>query len=959
MKITMPSMTIGRKLTVVGLLALGGLILMEGLSLNAMTSSLMENRRQNVQQQVETAYGLLEHFQAQARAGTLSEPQARSAAIAALKDLRYGAGDYFWINDMQPVMVMHPTKPALDGKDLSGVKDPDGVYLFRAFVDTVQRQQGGFVAYQWPKPGKDRPQPKISYVKGFVPWGWIVGSGIYVDDVNEAFWSQARTLLWQGLVLVVLIGLVMWVVSRRLVRNLRRGVGVAEAIAAGNLDNALLADTADETGELLRALDRMRERLRESTESMRVQLTENGRLRLALDKVRAPVTLSDHRNLLIYMNEAAHTLFDGLAEHIRAEGRAFTTDGLLGTSLADFFPGTELRRAYQVQLTETKESRLSAWGRSIRLVSTPIRDPDGSYQGRVTQWVDITEELAEQQREQARIAEERQTAAANLRLKVALDNVSSNVMVADASHHIIYMNDTALKLFSAAEADIRKEIPGFAAGRIVGADIDLFHQQPSHQRAILERLTGTHRAGFEVGGHSMRFVANPVLDAEGRRLGTVVEWTDRTAEVAVEREIDGIVAAAQAGDLTRRIELSGKEGFFKGLGEGINALIDRMERVFTDIATVMGLLAQGDLSRPMSAAYQGTFGKVKDDINDSLGHLGGVVQQLREAADVIATAADEITAGNTNLSGRTEQQASSLEETASSMEELTSTVRHNADNAQQANQLAGNARSKAEQGGEVVQRAVGAMEAINAASGRIAEIIGVIDEIAFQTNLLALNASVEAARAGEQGRGFAVVATEVRNLASRSAAAAKEIKELIRDSVDKVKTGSALVGQSGATLGEIVGAVKKVGDIVAEIAAASSEQSAGIDQVNQAVTSMDEVTQQNAALAEETSAASASLNDKAKEMHELMSFFKVVGDTGRAGSGRPPAVARPAASPGPSARSPARPAVPLKPAAAAARPAGPRPVAAARRTDPAPAARATQVRKVTPAPDEEKEWEEF
>jgi methyl-accepting chemotaxis protein len=206
---------------------------------------------------------------------------------------------------------------------------------------------------------------------------------------------------------------------------------------------------------------------------------------------------------------------------------------------------------------------------------------------------------------------------------------------------------------------------------------------------------------------------------------------------------------------------------------------------------------------------------------------------------------------------------------------LTSTVRNNADNAQQANQLAANARHAAEQGGEVVSRAVQAMLAINASSNKIAEIIGVIDEIAFQTNLLALNASVEAARAGEQGRGFAVVATEVRNLASRSAAAAKEIKTLIQDSVGKIQSGSELVNESGTTLEEIVGAVKKVGDIIAEIAAASAEQSAGIDQVNQAVTSMDEVTQQNAALAEQTSAASASLNEKAEEMEQLIGFFRV------------------------------------------------------------------------------------
>lgn len=376
-----------------------------------------------------------------------------------------------------------------------------------------------------------------------------------------------------------------------------------------------------------------------------------------------------------------------------------------------------------------------------------------------------------------------------------------------------------------------------------------------------------------------------------------VQQATLARRLAVEREIDGIVSAAQAGELSQRIELTGKEGFFHSLGAGINALLDEMERVFTDIAAVMGFLAHGDLTRPMIGDYSGTFAAVKGNINDSLGHLSEVVQQLREATEVIATAADEITSGNSNLSSRTEQQAASLEETASSMEQLTSTVRHNAENAQQANQLATAARTTAEQGGEVVNRAIGAMEAINHASGKIAEIISVIDEIAFQTNLLALNASVEAARAGEQGRGFAVVATEVRNLASRSAAAAKEIKELIRDSVDKVKTGSSLVSQSGVTLESMVASVKKVGGIVAEIAAASTEQAAGIDQVNRAVTSLDEVTQQNAALAEEISASSATLNDKAKEMHELMRFFKVEEGAGPQLMGARLAVTRAATSP--------------------------------------------------------------
>lgn len=251
-----------------------------------------------------------------------------------------------------------------------------------------------------------------------------------------------------------------------------------------------------------------------------------------------------------------------------------------------------------------------------------------------------------------------------------------------------------------------------------------------------------------------------------------------------------------------------------------------------------------------------------------------VLRGVQEGADVVNGAAQEIAKGNDDLSQRTQEQASSLEETAASMEEMTSTVKQNAENASHANQLACGAREQAEQGSEVVARAVVAMSEINASSRKIADIVGLIDEIAFQTNLLSLNAAVEAARAGEQGRGFAVVASEVRNLSQRSAAAAKEIKALINESVEKVQAGSALVDQSGAALAGIVESVKKVTDIVGEIAAASQEQSAGIDQVNKAVMQMDEVTQQNAALVEEAAAAAREMQEQAGELQRQIAYFR-------------------------------------------------------------------------------------
>ena len=288
-----------------------------------------------------------------------------------------------------------------------------------------------------------------------------------------------------------------------------------------------------------------------------------------------------------------------------------------------------------------------------------------------------------------------------------------------------------------------------------------------------------------------------------------------------------------------------------------------------------GQVASGDLTQRIEVRSGDEIGRLMQALKNMSESLAGIVVRVRSGTDAIVTASNQIAAGNMDLSSRTEQQASSLEETASSMEQLTSTVKQNADNARQANQLAACASEVAVKGGAVVAQVVDTMGSINDSSKKIVDIIGVIDGIAFQTNILALNAAVEAARAGEQGRGFAVVAAEVRNLAQRSAAAAKEIKALIGDSVDKVAAGSQLVDQAGATMLEVVDSIRRVTDIMGEIAAASDEQTAGIEQINQAVAQMDQVTQQNAALVEEAAAAAQSMQSQAASLAQAVSVFKL------------------------------------------------------------------------------------
>jgi len=451
-----------------------------------------------------------------------------------------------------------------------------------------------------------------------------------------------------------------------------------------------------------------------------------------------------------------------------------------------------------------------------------------------------------------------------------------------------------LDAITATRAKVNEAIKALEAGLNDAQERQLFEAAQSARTAWRDKLDEATRA-IAAGDFSPQ-VMDKFL-AAGRNEGEAVVQTMRAlrdyqvaraqkaAQLAQDRYTLALIVFALA------TVLGGSAASYLSL-----STLGRLRTGLRQAGDVAGAIARNDLTHAVHDDSKDEIGVLLRHMETMRRNLGGVIGQVRSGSDAVASAASQVAAGTQDLSSRTEAQASSLEQTAAATEELASTVQHNADNAQQASQLAASATDAARRGGQVVAQVVDTMEAISGSSRKIADIIGVIDGIAFQTNILALNAAVEAARAGEQGRGFAVVASEVRNLAGRSAEAAKEVRTLISESVEKVGAGSEQVSLAGQTMQEIVAGIQRVSDIVGEIAAASREQSGGIAQINQAVTHLDSVTQQNAALVEQTSAASNALQEQARQLAALAAAFKVEAQSGgwavgaaSRGSGRPAA----------------------------------------------------------------------
>jgi methyl-accepting chemotaxis protein len=496
------------------------------------------------------------------------------------------------------------------------------------------------------------------------------------------------------------------------------------------------------------------------------------------------------------------------------------------------------------------------------------------------------------------------------RVRAALNDASSAALIVDVGGAVTFANKSMIRLADDLAGDFAATLDGFAAlavidqeerdrqpgegagetpdeaakrgeGRavsaLVGMEFNRLHTLAAMRADQLLQAEEAFSERMVEAGRTLELTASPVFDEASERLGSVIEWKDLTAQVAVEREIAEIVHSAGDGDFTKRLTKSAKSGFMADLANGMNELLDVVDNGLSQTVRVISALAAGNLTERMQGEHKGAFGMLRQDVDRMAGQMEAMLGRIAGVTGAVELATDDISSGIADLSARTEHQASSLEETTVSMEELSATVRQNAENAQEANQVASAAREAAVTGGEVADRAVAAMGGIEASSLKIGEIVGLIQEIAFQTNLLALNASVEAARAGEAGRGFAVVANEVRGLAQRAANASKDIKELITNSGSQVEEGVKLVNEAGTALDEIVAAVKKVADFVSEIANASQEQTSGIDQVSAAISGMDEMTQQNAALVEETTAAIQSAREQVGDLQSAVNVFRTSG----------------------------------------------------------------------------------
>lgn len=689
------NLKIKTKLITVMLIVMISFIVITGLNLYNQYQRMLEDKTFVLESVIGGVTKQISDLSAQVKEGKLSLSEAQSIAKNLVSAYRYDNGNYLWINDYTPTMVMHPIKPQLNGKNIAGVKDPYGKHLFVDMVNVAKESGSGFVKYYWSKPGSEKPVAKLSYVVGLPEWGWIVGTGVYLDDISAVVVHEAIKSLIAIAIVLTIIALMFFALNRSIVNPLLSMSNVLKRVQDnGDLSAQIELKQTDEIGEMVSQF-----------------------------------------------NVHVKFLKDSFSEVNKVVG--FIANG------------------------EFKER--------INL------DMHGDF----------------------------------LALKEGVNQSAEQIQN--------IMKELARVMSSMSDGDFSISIKSDAQGGY---------------RSILEQ---------------MQFTTTNL---------------DRSIKAIIL-----VMQKMQAGNFDERVVVEVK-GDLNSLKIAVNESMDNLKNAMDDITRVVVAQSNGDLTQTISHEYKGALNTLKEAVNMSIQKLTQVVDQVMTAAKIVHSSADEVSKGAMDLSQRVQEQAASLEETSATMEQMNSAVQNNTENAQQAAKVAHDVQGKATEGAEVMNQTIDAIMDIQESSGKIAEIVSLIDGIAFQTNLLALNAAVEAARAGEHGRGFAVVAGEVRSLAQKSADAAKEISGLISESVSRVEQGTKLASASGEVLNGITTAIQDVTAMIEQIAQASVEQAEGVSQVHKAIADIDQVTQQNAALVEQTSASSESMSEQAEILTQDMSFFK-------------------------------------------------------------------------------------